>query len=111
MDYARQPTEYQSERFEFRSVGISDIAIMAYSMGKAPFEGPNDFNFLRHNNTAWFKAWVANKLAWMFDIHPYQVEFKRFDVFPANTPDGFYFIIEGRWYLVPEDRFNMKGTK
>jgi len=83
--------EYVEYDFVYESVSIDAIAGYAYSSALA--DKPR-----LHNNTAWFHAWATSKIRHQFDIaQSSTIHFLRFDVYPATAPDGFYFVVEGKW--------------
>ena len=95
-------TEHVSQPFTFQSVSVTDIAEMSYGFALSP--STDDPNYrVRRNNTDWFKAWAQKQIAHTHDCNPREVVFEHFDVHPrmASSPDGFYYAVEGRWWLVP----------
>ena len=77
--------------FEYQSVGIHDIAMMA--VGKTLADMP-----IADNIVGLFAQWVLAKESWRYDEQLEHMEIATIDVMP-ESPDGFYFSVEGRWFI------------
>ena len=85
----------RTHNFEYQSVGIHDIATMV--VGRTLADKP-----IAKNIIGLFAQWVLAKESWRHDESIEDMEIANIDVMPVS-PDGFYFSVEGTWFIEDED--------